>query len=277
MGAAASGGAAGAEAGGRDWNPLIHVPAGFFKMLDHPTLTWKYRAEADLGTNGRAIIYTRGRVIGGSSSINGLIYIRGQPEDYDHWAQHGNRGWSWDDCLPFFRKAERWEGEGSAVRGKDGPLFTSKMDRSPVCATVIEAGKQLGLEYREDVNDLPPGWAITAGLLSALMWDFLFIPPLFTFAIAKFEDARVHFQHLSCIEAVEVRVDNGPWHEATLAAVPDLDTWRQWVWEWDATDAGTHTIEARATDKTGYTQTAVQTPEAPNGASGYPLVQVSVS
>jgi choline dehydrogenase len=145
------------EAGGRDRNPLIHVPAGFFKMLDHPTLTWKYRAEPDAGTDGRAIVYTRGRVLGGSSSINGLIYIRGQPEDYDHWAQLGNRGWSWDDCLPFFRKAERWEGEGNAVRGKDGPLFTSKMDRSPICGTVIEAGKQLGLEYREDVNDLPPG------------------------------------------------------------------------------------------------------------------------
>jgi choline dehydrogenase len=145
------------EAGGRDRNPLIHVPAGFFKMLDHPTLTWKYRSEPDPGTNGRAIVYTRGRVIGGSSSINGLVYIRGQPEDYDHWAQLGNRGWSWDDCLPFFRSAERWEGEGNAVRGKDGPLFTSKMDRSPICSTVIEAGKQLGLEYREDVNDLPPG------------------------------------------------------------------------------------------------------------------------
>jgi choline dehydrogenase len=145
------------EAGGRDRNPLIHVPAGFFKMLDHPTLTWKYRAEPDPGTNGRAIVYTRGRVLGGSSSINGLIYIRGQPEDYDHWAQLGNRGWSWDDCLPFFRKAERWEGEASEVRGKDGPLFTSKIDRSPICATVIEAGRQLGLEYREDVNDLPPG------------------------------------------------------------------------------------------------------------------------
>jgi DMSO/TMAO reductase YedYZ molybdopterin-dependent catalytic subunit len=79
------------------------------------------------------------------------------------------------------------------------------------------------------------------------------------------------------IEAVEVRVDNGPWQEATLAAVPDLDTWRQWVWEWDATEAGSHTIEARATDKTGYTQTAVQTPEAPNGASGYPVAQVTVS
>jgi choline dehydrogenase len=145
------------EAGGRDHNPLIHIPAGFFKMLDHDTLTWKYRSEPDPGTNGRAINYTRGKVIGGSSSINGLIYIRGQPEDYDHWAQLGNRGWSWDDCLPFFRAAERWEGEGSDVRGKDGPLFTSKIDRSPICATVIEAGKQLGLEYREDLNDLPPG------------------------------------------------------------------------------------------------------------------------
>ena len=145
------------EAGGRDWNPLIHIPAGFFKMLDHDTLTWKYRAEADPGTNGRAIVYTRGRVIGGSSSINGLIYIRGQPEDYDHWAQLGNRGWSWDDCLPYFRKAERWEGEASDARGKEGPLFTSKTDRPPICATILEAGKQLGLEYREDVNDLPPG------------------------------------------------------------------------------------------------------------------------
>ena len=142
------------EAGGRDWNPLIHVPAGFFKMLDHDTLTWKFRSEPDPGTNGRAIVYTRGRVIGGSSSINGLIYIRGQPEDYDHWAQLGNRGWSWDDCLPYFRQAERWEGEGNEVRGKDGPLFTSKTDRPPICATVVEAGKELGLEYREDVNDL---------------------------------------------------------------------------------------------------------------------------
>jgi choline dehydrogenase len=142
------------EAGGKDWNPLIHIPAGFMKMLDHKTLTWGFYAEADPGTAGRAILYPRGRVIGGSSSINGLIYIRGQPEDYDHWAQLGNRGWSWDDVLPYFKKAERWEGEGSDVRGKDGPLFTSKMDRPPLCATVIEAGKQIGLEYREDVNDL---------------------------------------------------------------------------------------------------------------------------
>src|SRR5438874_8950972 len=128
-------------------------------MLDHDTLTWKYRAEPDPGTNGRAIVYTRGRVIGGSSSINGLIYIRGQPEDYDHWAQLGNRGWSWDDCYPYFKKAERWSGGNGAndVHGTDGFLFTSEMDRSPICAKVVEAGMQLGLEYREDVNDLPPG------------------------------------------------------------------------------------------------------------------------
>jgi DMSO/TMAO reductase YedYZ molybdopterin-dependent catalytic subunit len=78
------------------------------------------------------------------------------------------------------------------------------------------------------------------------------------------------------IEAVEVQVDNGPWHEATLAAVPNLDTWRQWVWEWEAAGAGQHTIQARATDKTGYTQTALQADVAPNGASGYPSTQVTV-
>src|SRR6202012_3630834 len=78
------------------------------------------------------------------------------------------------------------------------------------------------------------------------------------------------------IEAVQARVDQGPWHEATLAAVPGIDTWRQWVWEWDATQ-GTHLIEARATDKTGYTQTSLMEDVAPNGASGYPSTQVTVS
>jgi choline dehydrogenase len=142
------------EAGGSDWNPLIHIPAGFMRMLDHKTLTWGFKAEA---CDGREIIYPRGRVLGGSSSINGLIYIRGQPEDYDHWAQLGNRGWSWDDCLPYFKKAERWSGETDETHGKDGFLFTSRMERSEICAKVIEAGLGLGLEYREDVNNLPPG------------------------------------------------------------------------------------------------------------------------
>src|ERR1700751_256523 len=87
-------------AGGPDCNPLIHIPAGYIKLMDHPTLTWGFKAEPDPGVNGRAILYPRGRVLGGSSSSNVMIYVRGQPGDFDHWAQLGNRGWSWDDVLP---------------------------------------------------------------------------------------------------------------------------------------------------------------------------------
>ena len=146
------------EAGGRDWNPLIHIPVGFMKLLDHPTLTWNFKAEADPGTAGRAIPYPRGRVLGGSSSINGLIYIRGQPEDFDHWAQLGNRGWSWDDVLPYFKQAENWQGEASELHGKGGFLTTSPMSERPaVCQAIIDAAGELGVEYRADVNNLPPG------------------------------------------------------------------------------------------------------------------------
>ncbi len=146
------------EAGGRDWNPLIHIPAGYMKLLDHKTLTWGFKAEPDPGTNGRAIAYPRGRVLGGSSSINGMIYVRGQPEDFDHWAQLGNRGWSWDSVLPFFKHAENWEGGADATHGAGGPLHTSRTaDMPKLCQAAIEAGQQIGLEYRPDVNDLPPG------------------------------------------------------------------------------------------------------------------------
>ena len=146
------------EAGGRDWNPLIHIPAGFMKLLDHPTLTWGFKAEADPGTAGRAIVYPRGRVLGGSSSINGLIYIRGQPEDFDHWAQLGNRGWGWEDVLPYFKRAENWQGEASELHGNGGFLTTSPMSERPsACQLIIEAAQEIGLEYRPDVNNLPPG------------------------------------------------------------------------------------------------------------------------
>ena len=146
------------EAGGRDRHPLIHIPAGYMKLMDHPTLTWGFKAEPDPGTNGRAILYPRGRVLGGSSSINGMIYVRGQPEDFDHWAQLGNRGWSWDDVLPFFKQAEDWEGEADEFHGKGGPLLTSRTaDKPLLCQKMIEAGQQIGLKYHEDVNHLPPG------------------------------------------------------------------------------------------------------------------------
>ncbi len=146
------------EAGGRDWNPLIHIPAGYMKLLDHPTLTWGFKAEPDPGTAGRAIAYPRGRVLGGSSSINGMIYVRGQPEDFDHWGQLGNRGWSWEDVLPFFKRAENWEGGADTTHGAGGPLFTSRTaDMPELCHAAIEAGKQIGMEYRADVNDLAAG------------------------------------------------------------------------------------------------------------------------
>jgi len=146
------------EAGGRDRNPLIHIPAGYIKLLDHPALTWGFKAEPDPGVNGRAILYPRGRVLGGSSSINGMIYVRGQPEDFDHWAQLSNRGWSWDDVLPYFKKAEDWEGGADEFHGAGGPLLTSRTaDKPPLCQKIIEAGTEIGLQYHEDVNRLPPG------------------------------------------------------------------------------------------------------------------------
>jgi choline dehydrogenase len=152
------------EAGGRDWNLLIHIPVGYMKLLDHKRLTWGFKAEADPGTNGRAIAYPRGRVLGGSSSINGLIYIRSQPEDYDYWAQLGNRGWGWDDVLPFFKRAERWTGEEAEIHGTEGNLTTSPMTEQPeACHAIIRAAQQLGLEYRPDVNNLPRGTGDSIG------------------------------------------------------------------------------------------------------------------
>src|SRR5580658_10028868 len=94
------------EAGSRDTSPLIHIPAGYIKLLDHKKWSWGYMTEPDEGTNGRSTQYPRGKALGGSSSINGMIYVRGQPEDFDHWSQLGNRGWGWDDVLPFFKQAE---------------------------------------------------------------------------------------------------------------------------------------------------------------------------
>jgi choline dehydrogenase len=128
------------------------------KLLQHPTLTWGYKADRNAGLNGREIPYPRGRVLGGSSSINGLIYIRSQPEDYDHWSQLGNRGWSSEEVMPFFRKSEHWEGPADAVHSKDGPLFTSRTrDQPELCQAAIQAGTELGWEYRDDLNDLPHG------------------------------------------------------------------------------------------------------------------------
>ena len=104
------------EAGPRDWHPLIHIPAGVLKLLHHPVVNWNYSADPGSGTAGRPIHWPRGKVLGGSSSINGMLYVRGNPADFDGWAQMGCRGWTFDEVLPFFRKSEDY---GPGDDGKD--------------------------------------------------------------------------------------------------------------------------------------------------------------
>ena len=95
------------EAGPPDRHPFIHIPAGFIKMLFNPAYTWQFKTEPTERTGGRGIATTQGRTIGGGSSINGMVYNRGQAADFDSWAQHGNRGWGYADVLPYFKRTER--------------------------------------------------------------------------------------------------------------------------------------------------------------------------
>ena len=105
------------EAGGMDDYGWIHIPVGYLYCIDNPRTDWRYRTEAEAGLNGRTLLYPRGKVIGGSSSINGMIYMRGQQHDYDDWAAAGNRGWGWDDVLPLFRKSEsHWSLDAARLR-----------------------------------------------------------------------------------------------------------------------------------------------------------------
>jgi choline dehydrogenase len=141
------------EAGGRDSSPWIHIPVGYFKTIKNPALNWMYRTEPDPGLNGRALNWPRGKTLGGSSSINGLLYVRGQPQDYDHWRQLGNTGWSWDDVLPYFKRAECWEGGENELRGGSGPLTVSRSNRSwPIVDAWVEAAQAAGFPYNDDYN-----------------------------------------------------------------------------------------------------------------------------
>jgi len=120
------------EAGPADRNPWIHVPVGYYRTMFHPVLSWNYETEPEPGLMNRRIAWPRGRVLGGSSSINGLVYIRGQREDYDQWRQMGNTGWSYEDVLPYFRRAEDQERGADDYHGADGPLGVSDIrDRRP--------------------------------------------------------------------------------------------------------------------------------------------------
>ncbi|NOG73152.1 GMC family oxidoreductase [Roseicella sp. DB1501] len=141
------------EAGARDRSPWLHVPIGYAKTMYHPTLSWNLVTEPEPELEGRRIAWPRGRTLGGSSAINGLLYVRGQKEDYDHWRQLGCTGWSFEDVLPYFRRSEDQERGASALHGTGGPLAVSDLrDRNPLALAFIEAAAELGFPRNPDFN-----------------------------------------------------------------------------------------------------------------------------
>ncbi|MGF1621615.1 MAG: GMC family oxidoreductase [Rhodomicrobiaceae bacterium] len=141
------------EAGGRDTNPWIHIPVGYFKTMNNPSVDWCYKTEPDPGLNGRRLDWPRGKVLGGSSSLNGLLYVRGQPRDYDRWRQMGNIGWSWDDVLPYFKRSQDQERGEDAYHGVGGPLTVSNMRlQRPICDAWVAAAQNAGYRFNSDYN-----------------------------------------------------------------------------------------------------------------------------
>jgi choline dehydrogenase len=143
------------EAGPPDRHPYIHLPAGYIKTLFNPAYTWQFKTEPSEGSAGRRISTTQGRTLGGSSSINGLVYNRGQAADYDMWAQMGNRGWSYEDVLPFFRRSEKRIGMAAdqRYRGSDGSLMVTDLDwHHPLCDAFVKGAESLGIPVNDDYN-----------------------------------------------------------------------------------------------------------------------------
>lgn len=141
------------EAGPPDTNPWIHIPLGYGKLFATPSVNWMYQSEPEPELNGRRIFSPRGKVLGGSSSINGLVHVRGQREDFDEWARLGNPGWSHADVLPYFRRSEDYFGGEDACHGAGGPLSVSELpDRHALCDAFIEAGTQIGVPRNDDFN-----------------------------------------------------------------------------------------------------------------------------
>ncbi len=142
------------ECGPPDRHPFIHIPAGFIKMLFNPAYTWQFQTEPVADIGGRRIPTTQGRTLGGSSSINGMIYNRGQRADFDNWAQRGNRGWGYVDVLPYFKRTERRIGIGDdRIHGRAGDLPVTDMDWfHPVCDAFMDGAQELGMPRCEDYN-----------------------------------------------------------------------------------------------------------------------------
>ncbi len=141
------------EAGPRDTNLWIHVPLGYGRLFKEKSVNWMYLTEPEPGLDGRSVFQPRGKVLGGSSSINGLLYVRGQHEDYDRWRQHGNYGWGFDDVLPYFKKAENQQRGADDFHGSGGPLPVSDLGHpDPLSAAFITAAAETGLPVNPDFN-----------------------------------------------------------------------------------------------------------------------------
>src|SRR5262245_44218584 len=141
------------EAGCHDRHLWIHIPLGYGKLFSDSKVNWLYTSEPEAELNNRQIIQPRGKVLGGSSSINGLLYIRGQPSDCDHWRKLGKSGWSFEDVLPYFRRAEDQARGEDALHGVGGPLAVSDVcEPHPLCEAFIAAAQQAGFPRNDDFN-----------------------------------------------------------------------------------------------------------------------------
>src|ERR1700726_2322012 len=147
------------EAGPRDTNLWIHVPLGYGRLFKEKTVNWMYQTEPEAGLGGGSVVQPGGKVLGGSNSINGLVYGRGQHEDYDRWRQHGNNGWGFDDVLPYFKKAENQQRGADDFDGSGGPLPVSDLGHpDPLSAAFITAAAETRLPGNPDFNGaLPKG------------------------------------------------------------------------------------------------------------------------
>jgi choline dehydrogenase len=146
------------EAGGEARNLWLHLPVGYFRTIYDARFAWQFALEPQAATGERAIVWPRGRVLGGSSAINGLIYIRGQHADFDDWARLGAAGWSYREVLPWFKRSERYAGGASEYHGADGELCVSDLRNDhPYCAAWLEAGAQAGFARTGDFNGAQDG------------------------------------------------------------------------------------------------------------------------
>ena len=141
------------EAGGRDLSPWLHIPVGYFKTMHNPGFDWCYLTEPDPGIAGRRLQWPRGKVLGGSSALNGLLYVRGQPEDYNRWAELGNPGWSFREVLPYFKKSEDNDRGADEFHGVGGLQKVSDLRlRRPIAEHFIQAATEIGIPFNEDYN-----------------------------------------------------------------------------------------------------------------------------